>query len=69
MSVEIDERITAGYKRFWIKNPKPTNVLEKENNGNGHTTSNDYGAETWPLANRQKSKLAVAQRSMERAML
>ena len=28
-----------------------------------------YGAETHSLTNRQKSKLAVAQRSMERAML
>jgi len=28
-----------------------------------------YGAETWSLTNNQKQKLAVAQRSMERAML
>ena len=28
-----------------------------------------YGAETWSLTNNQKQKLAVAQRSMERAKL
>ena len=28
-----------------------------------------YGAETWSLTNRQREKLAVTQRSMERSML
>ena len=45
-------------------------MLEKENHGNGHTTSNDlWCRKTWSLTNLQKSELAVAQRSMERAML
>ena len=45
-------------------------MLQNENHGNGHATSNDlWCRKTWSLTNRQKSELAVAQRSMGRAIL
>ena len=44
MSREKDERIQQAGNDLGntaiFKKPKPTNVLEKENNGNGQTTSN-----------------------------
>ena len=74
MAREIDERITAGWKRFgqystFLKDQKMPICLKRKIMNTVILPAMTYGAETWSLTNRQKEKLAVAQRSMERAML
>ena len=74
MTREIDERITAGWKRFgqyntFLKDQKMPICLKRKIMNTVITPAMTYGAETWSLTKRQKEKLAVAQRSMERAML
>lgn len=74
MASEIDDRITAGWKRFgqystFLKDQKMPICLKKKIMDSVILPAMTYGAETWSLTKRQKEKLAVTQRSMERAML
>ena len=74
MTREIDERITAGWKRFgqysnFLKDHKMPMCLKKKIMDTVILPAMTYGAETWSVTKHQKEKLAVAQRSMERAML
>ena len=71
---EIDERIKAGWKRFgqyssFLKDQKIPVCLKKKIMDTVVLPSMPYGAETWSLTKHLKNKLAVAQRTMERAML
>lgn len=71
---EVDRRITAGWQRFgqysefMRKKSIPLSLKRRIMDG-VILPAMTYGAETWTLTKRQKEKLAVAQRSMERAML
>ena len=74
MAKEIDHRITSGWRRFaqyssFLKDPNMPMCLKKKVMDTVILPAMTYGAETWSLTNHQKQKLAVAQRSMERAML
>ena len=74
MAREIDGRITAGWKRFgqyssFLKDKKIPMCMKKKIIDTVILPSMTYGAETWSLTQHLKNKLAVAQRSMERAML
>ena len=74
MAREIDERITAGWKPFcqyssFLKDQKIPIRLKRKIMDTVILPSMAYGAETWSLTKHIKNKLAVAQRTMEIAML
>jgi hypothetical protein len=74
MSTEINQRITAGWRRFgqyshFLKNRNIPNCLKKKIMDTVILPSLTYGAETWALTKQQSRKLAAAQRSMERSTL
>ena len=71
---EIARRIRQGWARFGryyniLRDIKISISLKRKIMGNIATPAMTYGAETWSLTNKLASKLQVAQRSMERAML
>jgi hypothetical protein len=74
MSTEINQRITAGWRRFgqyshFLKDKNIPNNLKKRIMDTVILPSLTYGAETWALTKHQARKLAAAQRSMERSLL
>ena len=71
---EIEQRITSGWRRFgqystFMKDLKMPICLKRKIMDMVILPAMTYGAETWAITKRQSEKLAVAQRSMERAML
>ena len=71
---EIDRRVTAGWQRFgqyseFLRKKSIPLSLKRRIMDGVILPAMTYGAETWTLTNKKKDKLAVAQRSMERAML
>ena len=74
MAKEIDERVTSAWKRFgqystFLRDQRMPMCLKRKIMNTVILPSMTYGAETWSLTNRQREKLAVTQRSMERSML
>eukprot|EP00795_Rhopilema_esculentum_P001934 gene1934-16443_t len=74
MAKEIDERVTPAWKRFgqystFLRDQRMPMCLKRKIMNTVILPSMTYGAETWSLTNRQREKLAVTQRSMERSML
>ena len=74
MTKEIDQRITSGWRRFgqlstFLKDEKMPICLKRKIADTVILPAMKYGAVTWALTKHQKHKLAVAQRSMERAMI
>eukprot|EP00795_Rhopilema_esculentum_P010854 gene10854-19671_t len=74
MGKEIDERVTSAWKRFgqystFLRDQRMPMCLKRKIMNTVILPSMTYGAETWSLTNRQREKLAVTQRSMERSML
>ena len=74
ISVEIDKRTTTGWQRFgkyskFMKDSKKPTCLKHRILDEVMLPAMTYGAETWALTKRQKTKLAAAQRSMERSIL
>ena len=68
MAREINERITAGWKRFgqyssFSKDRKMPLCLKKKIMDTVILPSMTYGAETWSVTKHLKNKLAVAQRN------
>ena len=74
MAKEKDERVTSAWKRFgqystFLRDQRMPMCLKRKIMNTIILPSMTYGAETWSLTNRQREKLAVTQRSMERSML
>ena len=74
MAKEIDESVTSAWKRFgqystFLRDQRMPMCLKRKIMNTIILPSMTYGAETWSLTNRQREKLAVTQRSMERSML
>ena len=73
MAKEIDQRIKSGWRRFgqyinFLKDKRMPMCLKRRIMDTVIVPAMTYGAKTCSLTNNQKQKLAVAQRSMERAM-
>eukprot|EP00795_Rhopilema_esculentum_P016676 gene16676-8118_t len=74
MAKEIDERVTSAWKRFgqystFLRDQRMPMCLKRKIMNTVILPSMTYGAQTWSLTNRQRGKLAVTQKSMERSML
>eukprot|EP00795_Rhopilema_esculentum_P008369 gene8369-14343_t len=74
MAKEIDERVTSAWKRFglfstFLRDQRMPICLKRKIMNTVILPSMTYGAETSSFTNRQREKLAVTQRSMERSML
>eukprot|EP00795_Rhopilema_esculentum_P009645 gene9645-17406_t len=74
MAKEKDERVTSAWKRFgqnstFLRDQRMPMCLKRKIMNTVILPSMTYAAETWSLTNRQREKLAVTQRSMERSML